>query len=97
MEEVGQFGNSAIGHVDKLIALHKSAVSEVKRLKEENKFLTEKLTHSESKNQQLIAQNKTLEIAKNVDGGSSENTIALKRRINELVKEVDECIALLNK
>ncbi|MFC2111541.1 hypothetical protein ACFLQ5_03730 [Bacteroidota bacterium] len=43
----------------------------------------------------LEENNKVLKIAKSIDtGGESVNA---KQKINELVREVDKCIALLNK
>lgn len=41
-------------------------------------------------------KNKVLKMANSLKGDGEETTSA-KRRINELVREIDKCIALLNK
>ncbi|MCF8298964.1 MAG: hypothetical protein K9J13_15555 [Saprospiraceae bacterium] len=43
----------------------------------------------------LEENNKVLKIAKSIDTG--EESVNAKQKINELVREVDKCIALLNK
>lgn len=50
----------------------------------------------ESANKVLEDQYKNLRIARAVSG-DSESNLALKLRINELVREIDKCIALLNR
>ncbi len=43
----------------------------------------------------LEENNKVLKIAKSIETG--EESVDAKQKINELVREVDKCIALLNK
>jgi hypothetical protein len=46
---------------------------------------------------ELENQLNVLKLAKNVSGDGDENERAeLKRKINEMVKEIDMCVALLN-
>lgn len=70
-------------------------------LQEENKSLSVKMEEVkkelEDKNQQLLALNdkiKLLKLAKNVDG---ESTKEVKLKINEMVREIDKCIAQINR
>lgn len=70
-------------------------------LQEENKNLSIKMEEVkkelEDKNQQLLALNdkiKLLKLAKNVDG---ESTKEVKLKINEMVREIDKCIAQINR
>jgi regulator of replication initiation timing len=83
--------------------------SMVTRLISERDALKQQLVDRATENQQLRSQvnglnarldalddtNRTLKIAKSLTG-SGENTDA-KLKINELVREIDKCIALLNK
>ncbi len=40
---------------------------------------------------------KVLKMTKKLEGSETENSKELKLKINEMVKEIDKCIALLNK
>lgn len=59
---------------------------ELKRMLEEKNRTIADLQH----------QNNLLSIAGRLKGGETENTAELKRRINEFIKEIDKCVALLN-
>ncbi|MDF1671933.1 MAG: hypothetical protein P1U41_00370 [Vicingaceae bacterium] len=70
-------------------------------LKEENKNLSIKMEEAkkelEDKSQQILELNekiKLLRLAKNVDG---ESTKEVKLKINEMVREIDKCIAQINR
>ena len=70
-------------------------------LQKENESLSIKMEEVkkelEDKNQQLLELNdkiKLLKLAKNVDG---ESTKEVKLKINEMVREIDKCIAQINR
>ena len=46
---------------------------------------------------ELKEKYKILKMSKKLDGQETENSTELKLKINEMVKEIDKCIALLNK
>jgi hypothetical protein len=76
-------------------------VKQLKEIKHENAEMKKKielLTKTEqehlTKLKYLEEKNKILRIAKSIDG---EDKTKAKLRINELLREVDRCIALLNK
>jgi len=76
-------------------------VKQLKEIKHENAEMKKKidlLTKKEQENttqlKYLEEKNKILRIAKSIDG---EDKTKAKLRINELLREVDRCIALLNK
>lgn len=81
--------------VEKLIIQHKKAKEDIKQLKDENLFLQNKLTESKSKVLELEDRNKVLKLAKSLGGEKGKST-DLKLKINELVREIDKCIALVN-
>lgn len=76
-------------------------VAKQQLLDEENKDLSVKIEkvkkELEDKNQQILELNekmKLLKLAKNVDG---ESTKEVKLKINEMVREIDKCIAQINR
>ena len=81
--------------VEKLIILNKKNGDDVKRFKEENEALRDELKQSTKKKLELEEKVKILSLAKslsNAEIGKNE----LKLKINELVREIDKCIALTN-
>lgn len=81
--------------VEKLIIQHKKAKEDIKQLRDENDFLQKKLSESKSKGIELEERNKVLKLAKSLGAGEEKST-DLKLKINELVREIDKCIALVN-
>ena len=69
--------------------------SEIERVKVENKTLNTQLEIVKKELENLKEKNKTQAIANSLEG-SSEKTNA-KLKINELVREIDRCVALINK
>jgi Mg2+ and Co2+ transporter CorA len=45
----------------------------------------------------LEERNKILKLAASLRGNTDENISSIKLKINQLVKEIDKCVALLNK
>ena len=82
--------------IEKIVQLHE-------RVKDENfKLIAEKediLKTIESKKKMinnLEEKNKILKLAKSLSG-VNESSLDTKLKINELVREIDKCIALLNR
>jgi Fic family protein len=72
-------------------------------LEENNKQLLTKVNALEFRNGELVKMMenkeesfKTLKLAKKMAGDTTD-TQGVKRQINDLVKEIDKCVALLNK
>jgi len=82
--------------IEKLIILHKSLVEEKNKLKAENQELEKQIKELTIKQSQLENQNKAIRLAKDLkkDG---ENSLDLKLKINELVREIDKCIVMMNR
>ena len=81
--------------VEKLIIQHKKAKEDVKQLNEENSFLQGKLTDAKAQIKELSEQNKVLKLAKSISGKEGKAT-EIKLKINELIREIDKCIAQVN-
>ncbi|MFT5600750.1 MAG: chromosome segregation ATPase [Flavobacteriales bacterium] len=47
--------------------------------------------------EELNQKYKVLKMAKSLEGGEVENNKDIKLKINEMVREIDKCIGLLNK
>lgn len=76
-------------------------VAKQQLLEKENKTLVDEIEkvkkELEDKSQQILELNekvKLLKLAKNVDG---ESTKEVKLKINEMVREIDKCIAQINR
>ena len=77
-------------------------LSENRTLKEENKLLSERLQEAEKRVElqkntltELTEQNKLIKLAKNFPATGTDQ-FEMKIKINELVREIDRCIDLLN-
>ncbi len=73
------------------------------RLDKDNSELLTKVTALELRNSELVEMMdekeesfKTLKLARKMAGDNTD-TQGVKRQINDLVKEIDKCVALLNK
>ena len=94
-EEISLIVSSLQSKVEKLVLQHRDAVEEIAQLKQDNDFLKKQLSVKKTKIVDLEQRNKALKLAKSMGGEGTKNT-DLKLKINELVKEIDKCIALVN-
>lgn len=93
--EVSHLINSLQSKVEKLIIQHKKSKEDMRQLRDENDFLRNQLTDKKEKLKELEERNKVLKLAKSL-GGDEGKTTELKLKINEMVREIDKCIALVN-
>jgi predicted nuclease with TOPRIM domain len=87
--------NDIAEKVKKLIARHNNLIAENVELKEKQKSLKETLENQHNLIKQLKDKNRNLKIAKSVKLGEGNSDVKIK--IDELVREIDKCIGLLNK
>jgi hypothetical protein len=80
----------------KLIALHRECKSEVVRLSSENNELQETIKLKDNELKDLQHKYEQLKLAKLLVTGSDDVHEA-KLKVNRIVREIDKCIALLNK
>ena len=83
--------------IEKLISLHQSAMKEINSLKKENKFLTEELAQEKERVRDLQNRESTSKLVETTSLRSEAESEDLKKTVQGLIREVDECIALLNK
>ena len=80
--------------VERLITLYTSSLDRNRELEAEVKATRERLESMKGENNKLKEENKTLKVAKAIAGG--KGSAEARNRINQLVREIDKCIALLN-
>lgn len=80
--------------IEKLVHLHTSLGEENAKLNAERAALLEKIREQEATILQLKEQGTVAKLAQQLPGMAGNTDIKLK--INELVREIDKCIALLN-
>ena len=77
-------------------SLMKSSENE-KKLKSQIELLGEEKTNLKEEIVKLREQIKILKLAKQLDGEGVDKTKEVKLMINEMLREIDKCIALMNK
>ena len=83
--------------VNKLIQLYQSAQKEKEETLTENNQLISDLSDKDKTINSLEEKIKLLRITKSVATQESEINKESRQKINEYVREIDKCIALLNK
>lgn len=84
------------GKLDKLIELHLRIKREKLLLIEEQTQLKEQIRLLSMKNEELLRKSEDLKFAKSLLG-ADEDSHGAKLKLNRIVREIDNCIALLNK
>jgi len=82
--------------VKKIMALHQKAKDENYKLQMEKEQLVKTLQEGRAKIEDLEEQNKRVKLARSLQE-SGETSLDVKLKINEMVREIDKCIAYLNK
>lgn len=81
--------------IDKLIKLYISSLEQKKSLESKIEELQSELENVKRENKEVTDKLKTTRVASAISG-SSDGSYEAKLRINQLVREIDKCIALLN-
>lgn len=82
--------------IEKLVFLHRSLEEEKMRLNAEKQDLFKIIQQLKTKNNYLEEQNKAIRVARDMTE-EGESSLDLKLKINEMVREIDKCLALLNR
>jgi len=83
-------------NIGMLVSKYELQANEIERLKDEKDSLKKTVADKEDENRKLLEQYNTLKLAK-VFSGNTNDTLATKEGINSIVREIDKCIALLNR
>ena len=68
----------------------------IEQKKTDSDVLSKQLDEHNQTIQQLNEKNKVLKLSSSIQGEQGDNKAA-KQKINDLLREIDKCIALLNK
>ena len=82
--------------VDELLTRYSSMKAELVDLKKGNEDLRQALQERDSRIKELELKYERVKISGALLG-EGENALEAKKRINELVREIDRCVALLNR
>jgi uncharacterized protein YoxC len=82
--------------VEKLVNLHERLKAERDQLVLNQKQLEDELRGKEEEIEELKEKNRLVKLAQAVSE-SDQNTRDIKIKINEYVREIDRCIALINR
>ena len=99
MSEVANTIKNLSDKIDLLVERHNDALRKVEMLNGEVTALKHTITAKEAEIANLSEKNKIVKLARSLAGDAegSEKSTELKLKINELLREVDKCMALLNK
>ena len=96
MSELKSIVASLESKIEKLVDLHHRTKKELSALQTQHNNLTQTVSQQKQTIKEIEDKSKVLKLSKSLSS-SNENTTELKLKINELIREVDKCIALLNK
>ena len=83
--------------VNNIISLYNSIKKEKEEILEENRKLKSDISERDKNIKSLEEKINLLRISKSVGALDVEKNMESRRKINEYVREIDKCIALLNK
>ncbi len=82
--------------VNKIMMMHQKVKDDMFKLEAEKDELIKTLKERRTIIENLEEKNKRIKLAKSLSE-SNESSLDVKLRINELVREIDKCIAYLNR
>ena len=96
MEEYQVKLNDISRKVGILVTRYNELKEDCRVLESENKALKEQLKSEKGKGESLKQELNLVKVKKAVVPSSDEERTELKRKINEFIKEIDRCVAMLN-
>ncbi len=84
------------GKLDRLIELYLKVKNENVLLNDKLASVNERVRELAFQNEELIKKHENLKLAKSLIGADEDSRNA-KNKINKIVREIDQCIAMLNK
>jgi len=89
---IGQLRNK----VEKLVNLHEKLMQEYQQLKTRQEQLKSQIHSQQQQISELEEKNRVIRLGQMVSG-SDQNTREIKLKINEYIREIDRCLALINR
>ena len=97
MSNLGHTLTSLQSKIEKLVHLHKKVKEDLVKAEQDQHDLNKVILDKDAKIAELQERIKVLKLAKTLTSGNDNGTTDIKYRINELVREIDKSIALLNR
>ena len=97
MENLSTKVNDISRKVEKLILLQSELKKENAELKQLNGQLARDVEEHKSKVKELENNNRIVKLARSLNEVSTGKNNDARQKVNELIREVDKCIALLNR
>ena len=82
--------------IDELLSKHNTLNNETAELKRDNSLLKEAVQDKETRIKELETKNERIKLSGALLG-EGENATEAKKKITELAREIDRCVALLNR
>ncbi|MFM2190245.1 MAG: hypothetical protein RL491_631 [Bacteroidota bacterium] len=95
-QEVDKLLDSVILKAERLLKSRQTLLDKLQKLEQINLELNNELETLRKDNESLREANQVLRMAKAVSG-EDQNTRDLKLRINDYIREIDRCLALINR
>lgn len=95
MKELNSSIETLARKTDRLIAAYDNGLKQIESLEATNKELQAKVGSMNDELVRLKEENKVLKMASAIKG-ESDNVSDTKRKISQMVREIDRCIAMLN-
>ena len=96
MKSISSIVKGLKAKTEKMLHLQEALQADNAQLKLKVSQLQSRVEELETAKEKLGDQYQTLKLARNVSGDNDKN-LAIKLKINELVREIDKCIAQLNR
>lgn len=96
MSRTAEIVQKLSANIEKLMERNNETLSSLQNVMTENQDLKRQIEVQSNEINQLKEKNKLIKIAKSLSNEDKEST-KLKLKINEILREVDRCIALMNK
>jgi hypothetical protein len=97
MSDLGHTLTSLQSKIEKLVHLHKKAKDDITKIRSEKDELEKVVLEKDVQIAALEEKIKVLKLAKTINLTNDQHTTDIKYKINELVREIDKSIALLNR
>lgn len=95
MNDILNLVNNLEQNIKKVIYLHENTKEEKRRLVEEKKQLINSVTEQKTRISELEESNRSISVEKN-DTISAKDSTELKKRIDDMMREIDRCLVMLN-
>jgi chromosome segregation ATPase len=96
LNDISQKVGTLVARYNELQGEYRILEDKAKQLEEQNKALRDELQAEQAKTSEAKQELKRVKLQKSVVPKNPAERVELKRKVNEFIKEIDRCVALLN-